>query len=107
LAVPGWRVGVLIAEKEVIEKLKSVAANVYGSPPLMEQYAIANAIREGIVERFSSELKRRFERRREMVKARLSKLFKIHGVGKGAFYAFPLTNLDGMELAIKLARKGL
>ncbi len=107
LAVPGWRIGVLIAEREIIEKLKSVAANVYGSPPLMEQYAIARAIREGVLQKFSGELKEELSKKREMVRERLSKLFEIHGVGPGAFYAFPIVNRDGMELAKALAERGV
>ncbi len=107
LAVPGWRIGVLIAEKEIIERLKSAAANIYGSPPLMEQVAIARAIKEGTLHKFSNELKERLYKKREKVKEKLSRLFEVHGVGPGAFYAFPLVERDGMELAERLAERGV
>jgi len=109
LSVPGWRLGALVAEKEVIKKLSAAASNVYGCPCKWEQVALARYLREHPedLERHVSDMVSEYSRRRDMVVRELEGVASFVGVGRGSFYAFPEFEADGEELALELAKRGV
>jgi aspartate aminotransferase len=108
LAVPGWRIGYLLAEESLLMELTKVQYYFLACPPTPIQYAINAALpyRAGFISRILPILD---SRRRRMV----SMLNDIPGFScglpSGAFYAFPRydLNISSRELAEKIVAKGV
>ncbi|WP_056933498.1 pyridoxal phosphate-dependent aminotransferase [Thermococcus barophilus] len=87
-AVPGFRLGILVANREIIEKIDILATNIYSCPPAPFQIAALKALDIGI--EWFNEVRQDYDKRRRTVIRLLSKIFKIKCVEpKGAFYVFP------------------
>ncbi len=99
----GYRVGYLHAEKELIRqmtKLKLCIATCTNRPA---QMAALEALRDV---RFPGEIRKRFDKRRELLLGGLSKLGIPVVEPKGAFYAFPdITEFGSDEEAFRLFLK--
>ncbi len=84
----GWRLGYVVANRELISKLSVIANNMYSCPVTFAQIAAAKALRDGL-EWFKPILEQ-YRRRRDLI---YSRLLSIKGVDvvrpEGAFYIFP------------------
>ncbi|MCD6488622.1 MAG: pyridoxal phosphate-dependent aminotransferase [Desulfurococcales archaeon] len=106
-AVPGFRFGILVARKEVINKIELLATNIYSCPPAPFQYAALKAFEIGI--EWFNEVREDYRKRRDTVLEELSKLPGVKAVKpRGAFYVFPnvkqLTNILGYKNVDELSR---
>ncbi len=86
----GWRLGYLVASREVIEPIKKLAANTYSCPPSIAQKAGVEALRNETSWRSSRAMIELFRRRRDVMYEELS---RIPGIevwrSAGAFYMYP------------------
>ena len=106
-AVPGFRFGILVARKEVIQKIELLATNIYSCPPAPFQYAALKAFEMGI--KWFDSIREDYRRRRDTVLEELAKLPGVRAVKpRGAFYVFPnvkeLTKMLGYRNVDELAR---
>ncbi len=106
-SMTGWRLGYIVARKEVIQKAGILAANIYTCATSFAQ--------KGAIEAFNSfddvkEMINLFKRRRDVMYQELKKIkqFKVYK-SSGAFYMFPEVsdllrewNTDTKGLAVKL-----
>ncbi|WP_338601548.1 pyridoxal phosphate-dependent aminotransferase [Sulfolobus tengchongensis] len=106
-SMTGWRLGYIVARRDVIQKMGVLAANIYTAPTSFVQKAALKAF-----DTFDevNEMVKLFKRRRDVMYNELSKIKGIQ-VSKpnGAFYMFPnvreildVSKLDVKSLAIKL-----
>ena len=109
-AMTGWRLGFLAAPEWVIEKM--VRFQMYNAtcPVTFIQYAAAKALRDERSWEAVEEMRREYERRRNLVWKRLNEIGLPTVKPKGAFYIFPrikdtgLTSKEFSELMIKEAK---
>ncbi|MDT7971181.1 MAG: pyridoxal phosphate-dependent aminotransferase [Vulcanisaeta sp.] len=89
-SMTGWRLGYLVASREVIEPLKKLAANTYSCPPSIAQKAGVEALRSEASWKASKAMIELFRRRRDVM---YEELRKIPGIevwkSTGAFYMYP------------------
>ncbi len=87
-SMTGWRLGYLVVRREIAEKLKRLAVNIYSCPPSISQKAGAAALRGPQTDR--DRMIGEFERRRDVIIEELRKVpgFEV-AIPKGAFYVFP------------------
>jgi len=87
-SMTGMRLGYVVTNKELIERLSLIANNIYSCPPTPAQIAAITALKEGL-DSISGIVNEYMERRNLIV----NELRRIPGVNisppKGAFYAFP------------------
>ncbi|ADT83701.1 pyridoxal phosphate-dependent aminotransferase [Thermococcus barophilus] len=109
-AMTGWRLGFVAAPEWIIEKM--VRFQMYNAtcPVTFVQYAAAKALRDERSWRAVEEMRREYDRRRQMVWKRLNEMGLPTVKPKGAFYIFPrikdagLTSKEFSELMIKEAK---
>ena len=109
LCIPGWRLSILVANREVIKTLTTVASNIYGCPCNWEQRAVAKFLlyhKEELKEHVMSMVKE-YSRRRKRVLNLLKEVGVFPGIGAGAFYAFPSFGVDSEKLSLEAAKKGV
>jgi len=108
-AMTGWRVGWLVAPRELIQKLLAVHQLLVTCPPVLSQTAACAALRDG--KDHQREILTVFEKKRRLMTEGLQKIphLRFH-VPEGAFYFFVDTQAyaeSGAELALRLAKKGV
>jgi len=109
-AMTGWRLGFLTAPEWVVEEM--VRFQMYNStcPVTFIQYAAAKALKDERSWKAVEEMRREYERRRNLVWRRLNEMGLPTVKPKGAFYIFPrikdtgLTSKEFSELMIKEAK---
>jgi len=109
-AMTGWRLGFLAAPEWVVEKM--VRFQMYNAtcPVTFIQYAAAKALRDERSWKAVEEMRREYERRRNLVWKRLNEMGLPTVKPKGAFYIFPrvkdtgLSSKEFSELMIKEAK---
>ncbi len=102
-SMTGWRLGYLVASREVIEPIRKLAANTYSCPPSIAQKAGVEALRNEASWRSSRAMIDLFRRRRDVM---YEELRKIPGIevwrSTGAFYMYPrvkkILNKLGMDV---------
>ena len=102
-AMTGWRVGFVCGPKEIIAGLTKIHQYSIMCVPITSQMAAAEALVSG--RKSVEEMKREYQRRRELVISGLCDLGIICHKPEGAFYAFPCiknTGLSDMEFAKRL-----
>ncbi len=108
LAMTGWRLGYLIADHEVAEKLGMLHYyTVACAPTPVQVAAVAGLSSDGT---FLAAMKKAFRARRDRIVARLNGIEGFHcPAPKGAFYAMPTVDfrLPDQELAMHLLRNGV
>jgi len=93
-AMTGWRLGYVITNAKLIEKLDTLANNIYSCPVTFAQKAIADALKEGLD--WFKPIWREFKERRDLIHSELNSIDGIKAVKPhGAFYIFP--NIKGIE----------
>ena len=102
-AMPGWRVGYMCANSELMAAFSKVHQYLVMSAPTISQYAALAALEIG--EPFVQEMHKKYDRRRKFLVSSLNEMGLNCFEPKGAFYAFPdvsSTGLDGDQFAAKL-----
>ncbi len=102
-AMPGWRVGYMCANPELMAAFLKVHQYAIMSAPTISQYAALAALEIG--EPFVREMHEKYDRRRKFLVSTLNKIGLDCFEPKGAFYAFPdvsSTGMNGDEFAEKL-----
>lgn len=105
-AMPGWRVGYMCANPELMESFLKVHQYAIMSAPTISQYAALAALEIG--KPFVQEMHSKYNRRRKFLVSSLNEMGLDCFEPKGAFYAFPdvsSTGMDGDEFAEKLLRE--
>ncbi|MDD2410392.1 MAG: pyridoxal phosphate-dependent aminotransferase [Candidatus Methanomethylophilaceae archaeon] len=108
MAVTGWRLGFICAEKEHIADLVKMQYHVCASPAMPSQYGVLAAL-PGI-DAYLEGARKTFRSRRDLVTERINDIDGMSMVPpRGAFYAFPSFDMkiSSQELANTLAAKGL
>jgi aminotransferase len=102
-AMPGWRVGYMCANAELMAALNKVHQYAVMSAPTISQYAAVAALDIG--EEFVAEMHQKYNRRRRFLVNALNEMGLTCFEPKGAFYAFPSvasTGMNGDEFAERL-----
>ncbi|MEZ5347215.1 MAG: aminotransferase class I/II-fold pyridoxal phosphate-dependent enzyme [Pyrinomonadaceae bacterium] len=102
-AMPGWRVGYMCANSELMAAFSKVHQYVIMAAPTISQYAAIAALDIG--EPFVREMHEKYDRRRKFLVGSLNEMGLECFEPKGAFYAFPnvtSTGMNGDEFAAKL-----
>ena len=87
-SMTGWRAGYTIGHRDVITNIARVIEHTYTCSPPFIQKASAYALRNG--DRFISEFREDFRKKKIHVEKRLSEIGKLKSYPiEGAFYAFP------------------
>ncbi len=94
-AMPGWRVGYMCANPELMEAFSRVHQYAIMSAPTVSQFAAIAALKIG--EPFVEEMKEKYNRRRELLVSSLNELGLACFEPRGAFYAFPDVSSTGMN----------
>ncbi|ASJ10770.1 aromatic amino acid aminotransferase [Thermococcus sp. P6] len=107
-AMTGWRLGFVAAPEWVIERMTRFQMYNSTCPVTFAQYAAARALRDGRSWKAVEEMRREYDRRRELVWKRLNEM-GLHAVKpRGAFYIFPRikeTGLSGGEFSELMLRR--
>ncbi|MCL2510311.1 MAG: pyridoxal phosphate-dependent aminotransferase, partial [Methanomassiliicoccaceae archaeon] len=108
MAVTGWRMGAVFANKEVMNDLIKMQYHVCASPNMPAQYGILKAL--PVMESYLDNARNIFKGRRDLISKRINAIdgMKIQPP-KGSFYAFPSYDLDmsSEAFANELAKNGL
>ncbi|MCL2607033.1 MAG: pyridoxal phosphate-dependent aminotransferase [Methanomassiliicoccaceae archaeon] len=108
MSVPGWRMGFIVANKDVIPDLTKMSYHMCACPGMPAQYGILNAMPS--VDRYLDEVRTVYRKRRDLIASRINGIDGMSlNVPKGAFYAFPGFSFDitSDEFAMKLVENGL
>ena len=108
MAVTGWRMGFLCANKEVMDPLIKMQYHVCASPNMPAMYGILDAL--PTIDPYLDNAREVYRRRRDLITKRIN---EIPGLTmeppKGAFYAFPAYDMDipSTDLAMECIKSGL
>jgi len=109
-AMTGWRLGFVAAPAWIIEKMTRFQMYNATCPVTFAQYAAAKALRDERSWKAVEEMRKEYDRRRNLVWKRLNEMGLPTVKPKGAFYIFPrikdtgLTDKEFSELMLKEAR---
>ena len=109
-AMTGWRLGFVVAPEWVIERMTRFQMYNVTCPVTFVQYAAAKALRDERSWKAVEEMRREYERRRNLVWKRLNEMGLPTVKPKGAFYIFPrvkdtgLTSKEFSKLMIREAK---
>lgn len=108
MATTGWRIGYLLARKDVIKQLSKMHYFTIACPSTPLQYAIHTAM--PYIDDFLREMVPVFDRRRKLMVELLNQIpgFRCN-MPRGAFFAFPSYDLkmSSVELAKRIAAAGV
>ncbi len=111
LAMTGWRVGFVIARKELINSMLKVHQVNGVCAPSFAQKAVADAFAEGIFDEVTEKMRRAFRERRDYIYPALKKLGFEVVKPEGAFYVFPKipenVDLNCVDFTERLVMKGV
>ncbi|NJE06150.1 pyridoxal phosphate-dependent aminotransferase [Thermococcus sp. M36] len=109
-AMTGWRLGFVAAPEWIIERMTRFQMYNSTCPVTFAQYAAARALEDPRSWKAVEEMRREYERRRDLVWKRLNEMGLPTVKPKGAFYIFPrvkdtgLTSKEFSELMLMEAR---
>ncbi len=109
-AMTGWRLGFVVAPKWVIERMTRFQMYNVTCPVTFVQYAAAKALKDERSWKAVEEMRKEYDRRRNLVWKRLNEIGLPTIKPKGAFYIFPrvkdtgLTSKEFSELMIRKAK---
>ncbi|WP_456419919.1 pyridoxal phosphate-dependent aminotransferase, partial [Methanocaldococcus infernus] len=96
-AMTGWRVGYLIAKKELIEEFLKIHQYSFACVNTFSQYGALVALREG--DSFIKKMVEEFKRRRDLIYKGLKKKFQVVKP-EGTFYIFPRVSEYGKDIDV-------
>ncbi|MFA5231362.1 MAG: aminotransferase class I/II-fold pyridoxal phosphate-dependent enzyme [Candidatus Omnitrophota bacterium] len=102
-AMTGWRVGYVCGPKEIIAAMTKIHQYTIMCVPITSQMAAAEALASG--KRSVEQMKREYDRRRQLMTTELNSLGLKCSRPQGAFYIFPsikCTGLSSMDFSRKL-----
>lgn len=102
-AMCGWRLGYVLCNAELNSQLTKVHQFIIMSAPTPSQHAAIQALRHGLPD--TQEMKKEYERRRNLLCARLNAIGLKTNVPHGTFYTFPdisSTGLTSDEFCVRL-----
>lgn len=106
-SMTGWRLGYLVAEKNLANEIFKVHDCLINCPTVVSQYLGLAAIQEG--DEKISYFKREYEKRREMAMEILARAKKLKVLKpEGTYYLFPKIELEGMddyEFSLRLVKE--
>ena len=108
MAVTGWRMGYIVASKEIMPELVKMNYHMCANPNMPSQYGISDAL--STIDTYLENARNIFKGRRDLISKRINEIPGMHiSPPRGAFYAFPSFDLDitSDELAMEIARNGL
>ena len=108
MAVTGWRIGFLCAEKETLETQIKMQYHVCASPNMPVMYGVLAAMPN--IDPYLENARNVFKKRRDLIVKRINEIDGMSIIPpRGAFYAFPSYEKDipSVEVAGTLARAGL
>ena len=108
MAVTGWRLGFVCAEKDVMDTLVKMQYHVCASPSMPAMYGVLAAL--PTIDPYLENARAVFKKRRDLIVSRINAIDGMSIVPpRGAFYAFPGFDKDisSADLANKLAKAGL
>ncbi len=94
-AMPGWRVGYMCSNPELMKAFSKVHQYAVMSAPTISQYAAIAALDIG--EPFVREMHEKYDRRRKYLVRRLNEIGLDCFEPRGAFYSFPSVAATGMN----------
>ncbi len=109
-AMTGWRLGFVVAPEWVIERMTRFQMYNSTCPVTFAQYAAARALRDERSWKAVEEMRKEYDRRRNLVWKRLNEMGLPTVKPKGAFYIFPrikdtgLTSKEFSELMLMEAK---
>jgi aspartate aminotransferase len=107
-AVPGWRIGYLVAPADLVDQIAKFSYHMIACPPTPPQYALHSVF--DVQEKFVKSILPVFDARRKMMTKVLNEIPGFHcHLPQGAFYAFPSYEQDiaSKELAKKIVGAGV
>jgi len=108
LGIPGWRIGYVVAEKEIIDQLAKVNYYAVACPSTPVQYAVAQALHD--IDPSMAPHRKEYDARRRAIVSLLNDIPGFHcALPKGAFYAFPSYDHDVtcLDLAHRAVSSGV
>jgi len=106
LAMTGWRIGYVIAERDLMDSMLKVHQVNGVCAPAFAQKAVADVISEGLFDKLVKKMVLEFRRRRDYLYSELKEFFEVVKP-EGAFYMFPKVNEDCVEFTEKLLMRGV
>lgn len=94
-AMTGWRVGYAAAPADILQGLVRVHQYTVMSAPSMSQLAALAAVRQGAD--YAEEMRKKYDRRRQLIVSRLNEIGLETFMPQGAFYAFPKITCTGLD----------
>ena len=108
MAVPGWRMGFVIADTEVIRDLTKMAYHMSACPNMPAQHGILNAMPS--INEYLDNVRETYKKRRDLITKRINNISGLSmSAPKGAFYAFPSFSfkMTSEEFAMELVKEKL
>ena len=105
-AMTGWRLGFLLCNAELSKQMTKVHQFIIMSAPTAAQIAAVQALKEGRHDIL--EMRKEYERRRNLICSRLNAVGLKTNIPKGTFYVFPditSTGLTSDEFCMQLLEK--
>lgn len=102
----GWRLGFLLCNAELSKQMTKVHQFIIMSAPTAAQIAAVQALKEGRHDIL--EMRKEYERRRNLICSRLNAVGLKTNIPKGTFYVFPditSTGLTSDEFCMQLLEK--
>ncbi|MCC6028410.1 MAG: aminotransferase class I/II-fold pyridoxal phosphate-dependent enzyme [Archaeoglobus sp.] len=106
LAMTGWRIGYVVAEKDLIDSMLKVHQVNGVCAPAFAQKAVAEIMHSGLFDQIVSRMVAEFRKRRDYIYNELRKLYWTVKP-EGAFYMFLEVGKNCMEFAEKLINYGV
>ncbi len=107
-AMTGWRLGYIIAPKDIIEQVSKIHYYMVACPQSPIEYAALIALQKSGY--YTEMMRERFKKRRELMYKLLSKIDGVKpNLPKGAFYMFPKITLDAdpMDIVKEMVKNGV
>ncbi|MCL2143007.1 MAG: pyridoxal phosphate-dependent aminotransferase [Methanomassiliicoccaceae archaeon] len=108
MAVPGWRMGLITADGDVIRDITKMAYHMCACPNMPAQYGILDAMPS--VDAYLDSVRKIYRKRRDLITSRINDIRGLSmSAPKGAFYAFPSFSfpVSSEHFATELANDGL
>jgi len=108
MAVPGWRMGFVVANENTVVDLTKMAYHMCACPNMPAQYGILNAM--PTIDGYLNDVRNIYKKRRDLMTSRINEMNGLSmSAPKGAFYAFPSFSfkMSSEELAMELVKNGL
>ena len=108
MAVPGWRLGYVIAQEELVKDLTKMAYHMCACPNGPAQHGVLSAMPS--IDGYLKEVRETYKKRRDLITKRINEIDGLSMIPpQGAFYAFPSFSfkMTSEEYAMELVKEKL